>query len=366
MISPPSSEAAEAQGGARRLRTLIVELTPRCNHACSHCYNVWRRTEGTGARHVLQGELDAPGTLTLLAKAIDETGCSNISLTGGEPLLRPDLPEILNYLLQREVTTALITNGRLLTELTVVDLLERGTALFELPLLSHRRRVHDRLSGAPGAFDAVLAAMARIRLHRGQFVAVFVITRRNLPDLGETIRLAFAMGARGLMLNRFNPGGRGREHVHDLLPTPDQVQQALGVADSAASRLGFPIACSIPIQPCLVDTKAFPHIRFGFCAAGTDNAYYTLGPLGGLRPCNHTSTVLGNLLEETFADLTAPDRIASFVEASPPMCAACERLEVCRGGCKAAAQACYGSLRAEDPFLHRHRSQAAPFVQVGT
>lgn len=136
----------------------------------------------------------------------------------------------------------------------------------------------------------------------------------------------------------------------------------LAAADEAAGDLGIPIACSIPIQPCLVDTSRFRRLTFGFCAAGTPRAYYTLDPLGNLRPCNHTSTILGNLLEEPFADLTGPERLAAFVDATPPFCAPCLLRATCQGGCKAAAQACYGSLTAEEPFLARHRASAAPLT----
>jgi len=344
------------------LQTLIFETTQQCNHACLHCYNVWHPDAKRQAAAYPRGELDTAGTLALLTKALDETRCRHVTLTGGEPLLRQDLPQTLDLLRKRDVMTTIISNGRPLTEPTVVDLLDRGVGLFELPLLSHRREVHDRLSDSPGAFDAVLAAMAHIRYHRGQFVAVFVATRRNLPDLYGAIKLAFAFGSRGLMLNRFNPGGRGRAHLAELLPTADQMRQALAVADAAAAEFGFPISCSIPIQPCLVDTSTYPNLGFGFCAAGTDRAYYTLDPLGNLRPCNHTPTILGNLLEEPFTDLIAPERMAPFVEAVPRFCEPCALRDTCQGGCKAAAQVCYGSLTAEEPFLHRNRSYAKPIA----
>jgi radical SAM protein with 4Fe4S-binding SPASM domain len=345
------------------LQTLIFEVTQQCNHACLHCYNVWHPgAEGQPVAYP-HGELDTAGTLALLTKALDETLCRHVTLTGGEPLLRQDLHQILDLLRQQDVTTTVISNGRLLDEPTVVDLLERGVGLFELPLLSHRREVHDHLSNSPGAFDAVLAAMAHIRYHRGQFVAVFVATQRNLPDLYETIKLAFAFGARGLMLNRFNPGGRGRVRLAELLPTAEQMRQALEVADAAAAEFSFPISCSIPIQPCLVDTSAYSHLGFGFCAAGTDRAYYTLDALGNLRPCNHTPTILGNLLEEPFADLIAPERMAAFVEAVPRFCDPCALRDTCQGGCKAAAQVCYGSLSAEEPFLHCNRTHARPLLE---
>ncbi len=339
-----------------RLQSLIFEVTPRCNHACLHCYNDWH---GSRPHAPASPELDTPRTLALLAKALDETDCPHVTLSGGEPLLRPDLGEIAAFLQDRGVGVTVISNGRLLTEAAAAALLDRGVALFELPLLSSRRELHDHLSASPGAWEAVLSAMANVRLLHGQFIAAFVATRLNIDDLHATIRLAFAFGARGLMLNRFNPGGRGREHLPELLPSVAQLRRALSVADAAVTELGLPISCSIPIQPCLIDLEAYPHLGFGFCAAGGGRAYYTLDASGDLRPCNHSTTVLGNLFRESFASLIAPGRLADFVDALPEFCLACSRRLECQGGCKAAAQVCCGSLCAEEPFLHHNRQLAS-------
>jgi len=331
-----------------RLQSLIFEVTQRCNHACLHCYNVW---QGEPKPHYPRGELDTERTLFLLGKALDEIDCHHVTLTGGEPLLRPDLYLLLDYLRGRNVLATIITNGHLLTAERIPSLVARGVTLFEIPLLSHQRAVHDELSASPGAWDSVLSAMAHLRLHHGQFVAAFVATRLNIGHLYETIKLAFAFGARGLMFNRFNPGGRGHPRLRELLPTVEQVREALAVAESAVTEFGFPISCSIPIQPCLIDTRAYPHLGFGFCAAGSDRAYYTLDPLGNVRPCNHSTTILGNLFEESFASLISDERLAGFVRAYPDYCASCDQVATCQGGCKAAAQVCYGSLIEAEPFL---------------
>jgi radical SAM protein with 4Fe4S-binding SPASM domain len=348
-----------------RLQTLVFEITQRCNHACLHCYNVWQPDTPDWPCDYPKGELDTDRMLALIGKALNETRCEHVTLTGGEPLLRKDLPEILDLLRGRGTSVTLISNGRLLTEPKVVDLLDRGVGVFELPLLARRRELHDQLCGSPGAFDAVLAAMARIRYHASSVgqagvVAVFVATRYNIPELYETIELAFAFGARAMMLNRFNVGGRGRAHMDDLLPTVPEMRQALEVANAAAVELGLPITCSIALQPCLLDLDDYPNLHFGFCAAGTERAYYTIDPLGNVRPCNHTTTILGNLFKEDFATLIAPERLASFVQAVPVFCAMCSMRDICLGGCKAAAQVCYGSLSAEEPFLHRNRALANP------
>jgi AdoMet-dependent heme synthase len=329
-----------------RLQSLIFEVTQRCNHACLHCYNVW---QGGGAYP--RGELGTARTLELLAKALDETDCRHVTLTGGEPLLRPDLFDILEFLQQRHIRTTLISNGRLLDEQMVTGLIQHGIGLFELPLLSHQHGVHDELSGVPGAWDAVLAAMANIRLQHGQVVASFVATRKNIDHLYETVRLAFAFGVRGLMFNRFNPGGRGREHLEELLLSAGQVAQALTTAEAASVEYSLPISCSIPIQPCLIDTGRFSHLSFGFCAAGSERAYYTLDPMGNLRPCNHSDLILGNLFETSFSDIINTQQMQAFTCAIPPFCSDCARRDECQGGCKASAQVCYGALTAQEPFL---------------
>jgi radical SAM protein with 4Fe4S-binding SPASM domain len=340
-----------------RLETLIVELTQSCDHACLHCYNHWRHPEfrdpvGRGA---IPPKGDARG---LLAHVLHQVECNHVTLSGGEPLLYDGLPELVRFLAGRDVRINLITNGHRLTGAVVADLIRGGVSLFDLPLLSFRREVHDELSGASGAFDAMLAALAAIRYHRGQAVTAFVATRRNIADLRDTLRLAYAFGVRGVQLNRFNPGGRGAAHIDDLLPTVDEMREALGVAEAAAQELGLSIACSIPIQPCLIDMSTFPHLGFGFCTAGTSRAYYTLDMAGNVRPCNHSPTVLGNAWDEPFADIITHTRMAGFVAAVPEFCVPCARRDECQGGCKAAAQACYGDLRAEEPFLHQNRHLA--------
>ncbi len=342
------------------LQSLIFEVTQRCNHACLHCYNIWQGEPATLRDRYPRGELDTEQTLRLLAKALDETDCHHVTLTGGEPLLREDLSVLLDYLRERHVRVTLISNGRLLDEHRAISLIDQGVGLFELPLLSDRREIHDRLSGAPGAWDAVLEAMANVRLHHGQVVAAFVATRMNIEHLYETIRLAYAFGARGLMFNRFNPGGRGRLHLLELLPTVEQVRAALTVAEAASVEFGLPISCSIPIQPCLIDTSAFPHLGFGTCAAGTERAYYALDPLGNVRPCNHSTTILGNLFDEPFVDLVSPERMETFVHAYPVICHACKLGTTCQGGCKAAAQVCEGSLEEMEPFLRMGITCASP------
>ena len=111
------------------------------------------------------------------------------------------------------------------------------------------------------------------------------------------------------------------------------------------------VACSIPIPPCIIDMSEFPELSVGMCAAGGPAAYYTVSPWGELRPCNHSDQVLGNLHQARFAELIQGPAMQAFVAAHPSHCEPCQLVELCQGGCKAAAAAASGNLCSLDPFL---------------
>ena len=326
--------------------TYVVELTTRCNYDCLHCYNCWKQPIGYPTE-----ELSTADTLAMLDKLIDETDATLITLSGGEPLLRKDVFEIIDPLHARGVQLNLICNGSLLTEQAIDRIGPEAISVWELPLLSVERDIHDRMSGAPGAFDKTTEAMADLKLRRQMVVGVFVATRLNLDTWAETLELAVALGLDGVMFNRFNPGGRGLDHLELLQAPPDRVQRALDEAERLCVEYGIPVSCSIAMPPCLFDTDRYEHLTFGFCAAGTDRAYYALDPQGNLRPCNHSPTILGNIRQDTFADIIARPALRAFMDARPAICAGCRLERECQGGCKAAGEVASGSASDPDPFL---------------
>ena len=338
---------------ALRQRTFVFELTCRCNHDCLHCYNVWKNPAPYPT-----GELATGETLAMLGRMLEQTGASLVTLSGGEPLLREDLFEIVDFLVGRGVTINLITNGTLLDEAAIERLTPEKISIFELPLLSVDREIHDRLSRAAGAFDAVTLAIANLKAARQRVVCVFVGTRLNLPTWKETAELAIALGADGIMFNRFNPGGEGARHIDELQATPEELRDALAVANQMSEEYEFPTSCSIAMPPCLFDHEAYPRLSFGFCSAGTDRAYYTLDPLGHVRPCNHSTTILGNLRERSFAAMARSAAMRAFMRARPAFCSGCAREAECLGGCKASAEVCRGSAWSADPFLEAFGDQA--------
>jgi radical SAM protein with 4Fe4S-binding SPASM domain len=323
----------------------ILELTQRCNHNCPHCYNVWKADSSYPS-----GELDTESWKRLISKLRDECDCRSVSFSGGEPLLREDFFNLLSFVKSRGMSANLISNASLLDRGKIGRCLEGGVALFEFPLLSHRREIHDGMSGAK-CFDRVLDAIAEVKMQGGFVVGVFVATTRNILDLERTLELAFAFGVDGMLLNRFNPGGAGAAIAKELMPSIDSLKEALAIAERCAVDYHMSISCSIPMPPCVFDFSKYPHLGTGFCGAGTAGAYYTFDSLGNMRPCNHTSIILGNFLEESFSSLLEKVAMKEFMRAVPPACAPCLMREKCQGSCKASAQVCYGDLSTEEPFL---------------
>jgi radical SAM protein with 4Fe4S-binding SPASM domain len=336
----------------RRLPSgFIFEVTTHCNLDCLHCYNVWK-----GDASYPTAELNTPRTLAMLDRMIRQMKPRLITLTGGEPLMRRDLSEIVDFINDRRIDLNLISNGSLISDAVVTQY--RGKIkVWELPLLSHRREIHDQL-GCGSFFDRVTYAVAALKAAGQTVVVVFVATALNLGDFRQTAELAFALGADGIMLNRFNPGGRGFANLGLLQATPGQLAALLREADDFAAESGLGISCSVPIPPCLMDTSQYNHLTFGFCAAGTSRAYYTLDPLGNVRPCNHSKTILGNINETGLREMLGSRTMRRFKSALPRFCHGCRWEKKCQGNCKAAAEVCYGDPCVCEPFLQTFIGQA--------
>jgi radical SAM protein with 4Fe4S-binding SPASM domain len=340
--------------------TFVLELTRCCNNFCLYCYAAQgpldRNPEPCGS-----GEMGTEEILGVISRLCDQLPVENIALSGGEPLLRGDLPQILTFLRSRHINPVIITNGTLLTKENVAATVAGVT--YEITLLSYREGIHDHLSGRRGAWEAVIDGMCNVRQAGGAMVAVFVATKLNYMDLHQTVQLAIALGASGLMYNRMNLGSRNMRWAEKLLPTPNMIQENLDVLEEASKQYGLPIAVSVPIQPCVVDVRRYKHIGFGWCPLAGEESYFTIDPSGNIRICNHSPVVLGNIRHQSFVDIYYKHPyVKRFHQTCPAECQGCtsDLKQVCYGGCKAAAEQCYGTPERADPFVILNSVEQVP------
>jgi radical SAM protein with 4Fe4S-binding SPASM domain len=304
----------------------VVELTPRCNVDCTYCYNVWKQDDYP------QGELSGPGFVELLEGLIAETEPEGITLSGGEPLLHPDLLDIASFLARRNVRTGIATNGTLLDETMARKLVDSGVGYFEISLVSTDEGTYGRLTRDDRLAD-VRRAILNVRSLRARLSVSFVATRLNMSDVEDVIELCHAFSVDAVALNRFVPGGRGLEHRSSLEPTDGELRTVLHRADAASREHGIPVNVTIPVEPCIIDHEHHPGLNFGTCACGTKK--WVVDPVGHLRTCEQNPRILGSLLESGFGELAALESAAAFrSDDLKPECKACDRYVRCGGGCR--------------------------------
>ena len=334
--------------GPLAFEQVVVEVTQACHHRCVHCYNFWRQHRAP----VRDPEtLSRREILALVRKIRRDTPLRQVGLSGGEPLLRPDLPEIAGDLSTEGLGIVVITNATLLTD----ELLGRfpPEVLFEFTLFSADAELHDRMAGRPGAFRRAIQGVQRAARHKFRLALACVITRLNFHDVFRTIELGIALHAEAVLFNRINLSKATLASARELVPSVEQLRQALNAAEEAAQRYGIAVAVSVPIPPCVLDLSPYKHLHFGWCPRGGRQAYYTVSYNGLLRPCNHSSAVLGDLQTEGFAEIVTRESTRAYWRPIPAECRQCPEplRDSCRGGCPAASYECFGSANRVDPFV---------------
>lgn len=329
-----------------QLPFVVLEVTPACNLSCRFCYNPWQRPGGGQAPDA--GYRPARKVLRRLFRIAQ---VEQIAFSGGEPLLAERFLELVLFCRLKRKGVSLISNGSVGTKEDYRRLLELGVAPFQFPCHSWQAAEHDALTGVPGSWEKSMASLRLIRDLGGDAVPVIVLTDLNRDSLEGTLRLLSEEGFRRIMLNRFNPGGRGIREQETLLPSLSDLRQAFTLADQLAEELGLDISSNVCTPVCVLNPDHYPRIGFGACSATADGMPLTLDCSGNLRLCNHSPHVAGNIFQEQLRDILHSPYVRRWKESVPAACAHCPDYTRCLGGCRAAAEQLGGQVEDADPLL---------------
>jgi radical SAM protein with 4Fe4S-binding SPASM domain len=331
-----------------RVRAILFEAETACTLDCSYCYNAWKAVEG----YPRKGRLSTRQTIKALLKMARESGATQIACTGGEPLLRDDLPDIAASLTMKGYNVSVLTNGTRMTPEWAADLRTTGVKLVQLTLLSMDEKTHDRHCGQ-GAWRSIIDAHTILRKAGMPVSFTIVVTSDTVEDLPRLMTFMKKAGQKTFLLNRYNPGGRKLKDgtYRDIVLDRKQTARMLKLAQEGAARLGLVPVAAVPIPPCIVDRKAYPLVRFAGCAAATDNAYFTMDPLGNVRMCNHSPVILGNILDKPFMEIANGPASQEWIDVRPELCVPCPGWLQCKGGCRAVAQQLGLPLSTLDPYV---------------
>ena len=320
-------------------------LTRRCNLECAHCYI------SAGPSESATGELTTAECLRIAGEILDVNPAPMFILSGGEPLLREDLPDIAAYATGRGATVVVGTNGTLLTDERIGALRASGVTGVAVSVDSLESHYHDRFRHGAGALEATTAAIERLRQHRLDFIIQTTVTRANRADLSRVAAWAMAQGAVSFNAYFLVPTGRGAR-LSDLTPAEyeDVLAELVRLQSEYLGRM-------------MVRAKCAPHFMRHVHAATPDSpvmAYETrcpcgvqycrITPDGKLTPCPYLPEVAGDLRRQSFADIWREAPLFRTLREGPlgGRCGRCEYRALC-GGCRARAFAVEGDVLAEDP-----------------
>jgi radical SAM protein with 4Fe4S-binding SPASM domain len=331
------------------LYLLAINLTRRCNLACDHCY-MDARTRDQGGPEELS-TIEVRDLLDEVASRSDET---MVVLTGGEPLMRRDLEELVTHGNARGLSMVVGTNGVMLTEKRVKSLKAAGTMGLGISVDSLDPDHHDRFRGCPGSWNKTLAGIEACRRYELPFQVHFSVTNDNAGETSAMIQFARDVGARVLNVFFLVCTGRG-ESMSDITPDRyEQVLQELVLAQEQSTDLIIRARCAphfkrVAFQhdPASPLTRAEGY-EGGGCLAGIH--YCRVTPEGGITACPYLPEEEGNIRARPFWDIW--EDAPAFARLRRPKlggkCGECEFRILC-GGCRARPRALGGDLMDADP-----------------
>ena len=303
-----------------------LAITYRCNNNCAHCYNARPRQQPELSTAQWKGILDRLWAI----------GIPHIVFTGGEPTLRPDLPELIAHAEGNGQITGINTNGRRLKDAAFADaLVAAGLDHVQITFESHLPAVHDEMVRAAGAWEDTLAGI-RNALTRRMFVMTnTTLLRPNAAYLAETLDFLAEQGVPTVGLNALIYSGRGKE-VDTGLPE-SELPALLKLARAKTEAHGQRLIWYTPTQYCHFDP-----LLLDLGVKGCTAALYNMcvEPDGSVIPCQSYYEPVGNMLRDSWDSIWNHTLSTSLRERSdlPVACMACTLLQECGGGCPLARQ----------------------------
>lgn len=273
------------------LRVIAWEITRRCPMACQHCRGASRDT-------CYAGELsteEAFRVLDSLADAIrPPMRLPVIIFTGGEPMFRDDLEEIVHHATARGFHAVLAPCGRFATAERLAALKAAGIRAISISVDGADTETHDRFRGVPGAFQMALDAMQAARTSALPFQINHTLTRASLPHLRALRDFAIAQGAMRLDVFFLVPVGRGSALSTQCLTdaeTDAALREILALDDEGL--LPIHVTCEPRILSVAATRDTPPKSPFNGCMAGT--GFLFLSHIGQLQPCGFYELPLGDI-----------------------------------------------------------------------
>jgi radical SAM protein with 4Fe4S-binding SPASM domain len=224
--------------------------------------------------------------------------------------------------------------------------------MFSLPGLE---TYQEHTGGAPP--DRVLGLFEKAAALGSAATVGVTVTRRNLQEVYSTIGEAFLAGAGELLMNRFQPGGRGLAHWRDLVLGKEDTRRMLDEAEAALRASGRPGHLGTELPRCGFDASKLVQLQVG-TRCGAADMFFVVDPSGFVRVCNHSPTRLVHWTNMDRLWEQAHWRRFALHQHVPATCAGCASSDLCDAGCPEAARMLSGE-NGWDPLMDEKRRPRA-------
>ncbi len=344
-------------------RLIAWEITGRCNLNCAHC------------RASASNKAD-PNELSFdeIKRGIDDIAsfCKPILiLTGGEPLVRKDVYEIVEYGTKMGLRVVVGTNGTMLTKAVAAKLKSVGVQRVSVSIDCAYAEEHDSFRGREGAYERTMRGIEACKQAGLEFQVNTTVTQRNLDELEEIFQRAVDLGAVAHHIFLLVPTGRGKSIEDEEIPPEDYEKVLNWMYDKQSEMDSFATATH---QRMFMKATCAPHFirviqqrskedgsditlgRHGLdamtsgCMAGTGFCF--ISRYGEVNTCGYMPVKAGNIREQPFKEIWEGSKLFNDLRDRNNLkgkCGACEYRMLC-GGCRARAYARHSDYLAEEPY----------------
>ena len=341
------------------VKWIAWEITRRCNLNCVHCRSSSKLEVNDHPDFSLDEAKRVLDDISSFAQPV-------VVLSGGEPLLRPDVFDIAAYGNKKGLRMCLATNGTLVTEEICHNIKKSGIRMVSLSLDGSSAEVHDNFRNQKGAFDGTIKAAGLFRKHGIEFLINSSFTKRNQEEIPKIYKLAKELGATAWYMFMIVPTGRGQDILAELI-SPEDYEELLNwhydmekeEEDMLVRPTCAPHYYRIVLQRSKDDKEKFKRRSLKFSTGGSKGCL--AGQLiclidvdGEVLPCSYFPKSAGNIRRQSFKDIWENSELFNSLrdfKSYKGSCGSCEYLNVC-GGCRARSYSMTGDYLAEEPFCN--------------
>lgn len=346
MTSAPiaSTTATTTQNAITPPFWLLAELTYRCPLHCVFCYNPLNYA-------AIQNELTTAEWIKVMREA-RELGAAQLGFSGGEPLMRDDLEELVDEAHRLGFYTNLITSGVGLNEKRIQALKTAGLDHIQLSFQDSTQEMNDFLSSTK-TFELKKRVAALIKQYDYPMVMNVVLHRHNLPHIDKIIEMALSLEAEYVELANTQYYGWAMKNREHLIPSHQQLIEAEAIVNQYREKIGK--TCKI-----LFVVPDYFENRPKACMNGWGSVFLGVGADGAALPCHNAREIPGldipNVRDHSMREIWYDSKAFNFFRGFEWMqepCRSCDEKSKDFGGCRCQALMLAGDASKTDPVCSK-------------